>query len=174
MFDVTIKSTTRGDVSFRDLLRECQDLGTHEVVVGIVDAGRKPYEDSDATVGEVALWQELGTHDKQGNVLTPARSFIRTPTDKAEEAIRGMMAQALVDLADKKTTVKKALGNVGRYLVRRMQDAIKRRIAPALAPYTIMKRREKGITGTIPLYATTTLYRSINSTVRRIGDGTKA
>lgn len=173
MFDVKIKSTTRGDVDFRDLLKECQDLGTSEVVVGIVDAGRTPYEGSKATLGEVALWQEFGTHDRRGNVMTPARSFIRTPTDNATEAIRAMMEQALVDLADKKTTVKKALGNVGRYLVRRMQDAIKRRINPPLAPYTLMKRREQGITGTIPLYATTSLYRAINSTVRRIGDTPK-
>jgi len=171
---IRIKSQSRGDISFADLIKTHQDLARKNVTIGILEPDRK-YPDSDATLGEVALWQEFGTHRKDGSVMIPARSFLRTPFDATAERVFEMMRSSLPLIADDKKTVAKALAEVGTFVVNTIQRTIRMRIAPALAPYTLQKRREQGISGTIPLSATNFLYNSIHYAVRinQAGDSLK-
>jgi len=168
LLHVRIKTTTKGDVLFEDLKRQYRDLSRKHVSVGILEPHRR-YPNSNAMVGEVALWQEFGTQPKGGRPGIPARSFLRTPFDKGLGALFRLKTQLLGMIADDRITVTQALQKLGADAVNRIQTTIKRRIAPELRPFTLEKRKEQGITGTIPLYATHFLYDSIHFAVRTTG-----
>jgi len=164
---VKIKTSSKGDVTFSELKKQYRDLSRKHVTVGILEPGRA-YPNTEATVGEVALWQEFGTRPKNGRAI-PSRSFLRTPFDKSTDAIFRLKTKLLAQIAADKITVVQGLQFLGADLVRRMQTAIKKRIPPPLRPYTLERRKEKKISGTIPLYATGFLYNSIHFAVRDSG-----
>lgn len=162
---VTIKR--RGDMDFRKLENMVRDLADQYVAIGILEATRS-YPDSTATLGEVAMTQEFGTETAKGTVAIPSRSFLRTPVDKAIETLVALQETLLNRVFDEKMTVPKALGRMGAEVVRIMQTAIVKRIDPPLRPLTLQLRKERGITGTIPLLATRWLYQNIHFAVRKI------
>lgn len=168
---VTVKARTTtkgGDPSFADIIKHARLIGEQYVAVGILEPQRR-YPDSDATLGQVALWQEFGTHTAKGKPMIPPRSFLRTPVDVGRAGIEELKARLLQRIFDGKLSPATALASIGADVVRRMQNTIKKRIAPKLAPYTLEKRKEAGISGTIPLLATQFLYNSIHFAVRRYG-----
>lgn len=165
-----VKTTAKGDATFTQLLADVRRLGSRYVAVGILEPDRK-YPDSDATLGQVALWQEYGTHNAKGFPMIPARSFLRSPVDVGMDAIMALKAKLYARVVAKTMTVDKGLAAIGADVVRRMQTTIKRRIAPELAPFTLAMRKENGIQGTIPLLATGFLYNSIHFAVRSFGRG---
>lgn len=163
-----VRTTMKGDADFKRLLRDMGKLGSQYVAVGILEPDRT-YPDSDATLGQVALWQEYGTHDAKGFPVIPSRSFLRDPVDSAIGPIEALKAKLLRKVQDKAITAEKGLATIGADIVRRIQTAIKKRIDPPLRPYTLKMRKKKGITGTIPLIATSFLFDNIHFAVRRFG-----
>lgn len=133
------------------------------VTVGILQPNVK-YPDSDATVGQVAAWQEFGTHGKDGSPIVPARSFIRTPTDKALSKLAALKQRELDLIVQEKSTIRQGLARLGADLQRRMQNAIVQNIPPPLTPETLAKKRALGQPDT-PLIATGLLKASIGFAV---------
>ena len=160
-----VKTTTKGDVNYARLISDANKMRSMYAAIGILEPQRV-YPETGALLGEVALDQEFGTTSSGGKQLIPSRSFIRTPVDQGTQAIVDMMMMLQGKIQDGVMTVPRALATVGADIVRRMQTAIKKRIDPALAEMTLKLRQERGITGTIPLYATGFLYRSIHFAVR--------
>lgn len=159
-----VKQTQTGDPFFRDIL----DLFTHchgsYVEIGILQPNRRyPSEEAvkgdTPTLGQVAAWQEFGTHSKDGTPIVPSRSFIRAPMDHGRRGIERLKERLVQGVIDKKIPLKKAYEAIGQDAVRRMQNAILGRIPPALKPATIRRRTDDQ--GTIPLYRTKWLFKSI-------------
>lgn len=167
---VYVKTETRGNVHLDAILREFTDIAKKQARIGILEP-KRTYPDSPATLGEVALWNEFGVHDRDGKQRVPARSFIRSTVDKRQEAVYKMLEKAIAGIVDEKLTAVDALRAVGVFLVNAIRSTIKRRIDPALAPLTLKLRKEQGITGTIPLLATHFLYNSISFAVRDVVSG---
>lgn len=165
LLQIKVKTTTKGDVAYNEVRRQVGELARQYVSIGILEPGRA-YPNSDVTVGEVALWQEFGTKPKGSRPGIPARSFLRTPFDKGVNAIAALKTRLLGQIFEGKLTVSDGLARLGADAVRRIQTTIKKRIEPPLRPYTLAKRREQRITGTIPLLATRFLFDSIHFAVR--------
>lgn len=160
-----VKTSEKGDPLFKKLARDMRGVGGQYVSIGILDPERM-HPDSDATLGQIALWQEFGTHTATGKPIIPARSFLRTPVDTGMAGIERLKTRLLRQVMNGQLSVRKGLEAIGADIVRRMQNAITKRIDPALAPLTLHLRRERGIKGTVPLIATRFLYNAIHFAVR--------
>lgn len=96
------------------------------------------------TLGQVAAWQEFGTHTAAGIGVVPARSFFRTPIDEGMDAINKTRERVLNALIYEKISIADALGALGATVQRLSQNAITRGIAPPLAISTIRRKRAEG------------------------------
>jgi len=183
------KTTAKGDVGFLALKKELRKAQGSYVTVGILEPERRyplpvtrPKKGGGkasgsapigATLGQVAVWMEFGTHDRQGNPIVPARSFIRSPIDRGLAAIERVKTKALQQLALGEITLQVALGRLGAECQRRMQNAIvKSETGPPLKPKTLARKRKLGQPD-IPLIATGLLRSSIAFAVTLAGGGGK-
>jgi hypothetical protein len=166
----------KGDVYNKALIKTLKASIGQYVAIGILEPDRMyPGKVTSlgysppVSLGQVALWQEFGTHTRDGRVWVPARSFLRTPVDKGMPAINRMKARLLDKIVHGEMGFKQAFETIGADIVRRMTNTIKRRIDPPLANLTLKLRKEQGITGTIPLFATRMLINSIHFKVYGAG-----
>jgi hypothetical protein len=153
---VQIKDIDRG---YRDLMRRLDRAARlkPEVVVGVLgdDAG-KSYTDgtTEATVGDIAFWHELG-------LGTPRRSWLRDWYDeqlpKNKKAIRALAIKVLKGEMDER----KALEVFGIKAVSGIRKRIRSGIAPPLSEATVA-RRGPGV----PLIDTAQFIQSITHEVR--------
>lgn len=177
LIKTTAKTTAKGDVGFLALKAQMRKAQGSYVTVGILEPERRyPLQVTGpkagggkktrsapvgATLGQVAAWMEFGTHDKQGNPIVPARSFIRSPIDRGLAAIERVKTRALQSLVLGEITLQVALGRLGAECQRRMQNAIvKSETGVPLKPKTIARKRKLGQPD-IPLIATGLLRSSI-------------
>lgn len=96
------------------------------------------------TVGQVAAWQEFGTHTAAGIGVVPSRSFLRTPIDEGKDVIDKTRERVLTALIYEKISIADALGALGAAMQRLSQNAITRGIAPPLAVSTLRRKRAEG------------------------------
>ena len=98
-------------------------VGIHE------DKGAEAHGDV-LTVLQIAIFNEFGTHDANGKVLTPERSFIRAWFDEAEPSLR----QDLVKLCASVIAGKRTRADILELLGSRMVGEIQQRIADGIEP----------------------------------------
>lgn len=160
---VTIKTT--GDALFKEFAKTFKTIKGSWVEIGVLQASRQYPPDPHnpkgprVTLGQVAAWQEFGTHTQDGAPIAPARSFIRAPMDKGKKGIERLKKRQVDMLSRGLTTVEGVLKAIGFDATRRMQNAILRRIPPPLKPSTLAKRTPAQ--GTIPLYKTKFLWKAL-------------
>lgn len=139
------------DLGAEELMAEARAAKGAFVTIGVhQEEGGEAYPDSQATVAEVAFWNEFGT------ITAPERSFIRSTVDENQKVLEAMTAKLLSDVLAGKLTTKMALDKIGF----RIQELIKKKILelndPKNAPSTIAR---KGFNN--PLVDSRRLWRSI-------------
>jgi hypothetical protein len=148
---ITLKVEDKG---WKDAVSESKKL-RKELHVGVQeeDAGDK-YPDHDATVGQVAMWNEFGTQD------IPARSFLRDWADENAEKIAKQIGADYMRVLFADEDEEAALEKRGSEYSRQIVGRIKRRIPPPNSPKTLARKK-----GTTPLIDTGLLVKSIKGKV---------
>lgn len=153
-----VSVTTKGDVGFKNLADALKASKGMWVSVGILEPEIK-YPNG-ATLGQVALWHEFGTHNANGTFKMAKRSFIRSTTD---ENVRGLEREktSVIQLVQQgRMTMLKAFERLGAFLQVRIQAKIQDGIPPPLRPYTLQRKARLQQPET-PLIATKTLFEHI-------------
>lgn len=136
-----------------DLKTRAKAMAGSYVTVGVDEsAGR--YEDSNATVAEVAIFNEFGTD------TIPERSFMRSALNENHATLARWYAEVMRKILTEGWTVEKALTALGYRTQVLIQNKIKSNVPPPNAPSTEAKKRRKGIPPRT-LIETTLLLRSI-------------
>lgn len=119
------------DARFRELLRQTKNDG-RSIDVGVLGAraGETP-EGADATIGDIALFHEVGT------ITIPQRSFIRAWVEANQPAIRDRLRAEMVRVFQGKSTRDQAMARFGAWAVGEVQKNIASNIPPPLAESTI-------------------------------------
>lgn len=100
----------------------------------------KPREDDQLTVGEVAVYNEFGTTDDEGNTHVPERSFLRSTMDEKRSVIQDFIDKTLEKVPDEYTT-EQALERIGLFAVKLIAQKINSNIPPPNAPSTIRRKQ---------------------------------
>ncbi len=115
-----------------------------KLLLGILDAvARKKHPNADATMGQVAIWNEYGTP------TTPARSWLRDYVDENEDLFAKQLGADTLRVIFAKEDERTVLGKRGSEYRHKLIGRIKRRIDPANAPRTLQNKR-----GNVPLIDT--------------------
>ncbi len=107
-----------------------------QVIVGVMEGlAEQPHDDdSDTTIGEVAMFNEFGTK------FADARPFLRTAVVwNSEAAVKKIMAKVARNVV-LGTPKHIAIREAGRWAVRRVVDTIKSRVFVPNRPSTIDKK----------------------------------
>lgn len=109
---------------------------TPAVEVGVLEGdGEQQYADSEATVLDVATWNEFGTED------IPARSFLRGWADENESAnVERMRRIGQAVMQGKLPSVEAGLARFGVFAVGSIQKRIADGISPENAPSTVARK----------------------------------
>lgn len=112
------------------------------IVVGILsDEGEQPHGDDDTlTVLQVAIFNEFGTHDRNGKVRVPERSFLRAWFDEQEPQLRKDLLVLCKSVIAGKRTAKDILDIMGLRMVGQIQQRMADGIPPPNADSTIAKK----------------------------------
>jgi hypothetical protein len=108
------------------------------VKVGVTGAkASQKHEGEEATVAEIAVFNEFGTTSADGKKLIPARPFLRQTIDKLGAAWdqEGDLERKAV--ISGKQTVGKALARMGERIKKDIQETIRSDVPPPNAPSTI-------------------------------------
>jgi hypothetical protein len=142
------------DTGLKDLLKRFAP-GVVGVTVGVHESEGSA-EHGEATVLDVALFNEFGTED------IPERSFIRAWSDENEEANRGRL-KAVAEAVFKKNvpSIEVGLARFGVFCVGDVQKRIASGLSPALAPATVQRKGSS-----VPLIDTGQLRSSISHKVK--------
>lgn len=116
-----------------ELKREVNDFPA--LLVGVLEPeASRHYKDSTVTIGEVALWNEMGT------ATIRARSFMRLYTEEAQAKIVNQMTSAVHRVVFANEDAGSALRKIGKEHVSHIVARIKRHIPPPNAPITIERK----------------------------------
>lgn len=145
----SIKVTDKG---YKKLLRTVFEFGAPNIAVGVqeADGAKKHNGKGNATVVEVATWQEFGTK------YIPARSFLRAYVDENSARLRQMMFVLMQSVIKGSRTKEQAVNILGQKMVGEIQARISARIPPPLAASTIKRKKSD-----VPLIDTGQLRASI-------------
>lgn len=146
-----VNKTIDKDLGHGKVVGESKRLKGSFVEIGVHEAqGGETYEDSQATIAEVAFWNEFGT------INSPERSFLRSTIDENRPELEGLTAKLLGEVMAGKIDTKKALDKLGF----KIQQLVKKKILdftdPANSAATIER---KGFNN--PLVDSRRLWRSI-------------
>jgi hypothetical protein len=142
----------------------------HQVSGSYTEAGyqgAKKEKDSDITVAEVAIYNEFGTHGKDGSTHTPARPFVRSYYDENVHQITKTASRLLNSVISGKNNTRRALGLLGEFVKSGIQKQIDKVMLPALSDATIKRRR---MHTTKPLIDTGTMRASVTHTEKIKGE----
>lgn len=159
-FKVDFKDSKK---AFDKIQAKMQEIKTKFVVIGVTEKkGTQPHTGRDASIAEVAFWNEYGTSK------IPERPFLRSSVDVNREAIQKTTADIYLQVQADKLSVDAGLTKLGFM----MKEFIQRRIntamewATPLSPYTVA--RKKGLRGpNQPLIDSGLLLRSIDFEVKK-------
>ena len=143
--------TTDKDLGYKRIIKDSEKIKGSFLTIGVHDGeGSEIYEDSSATVAEVAFWNEYGT------VTAPERSFLRSTIDENRTELERLTAKLLGEVISGKLDTNKALSKLGF----KIETMVKKKILdlndPVNAPSTVA---EKGFNN--PLVDSRRLWRSI-------------
>jgi len=132
------------DFGIGKLKEELAKMRSTRITVGFQgESGARAHPDADgATVADVARWQEYGTESDAGVEIVPARPFMETAFQRAEQ-FKAHLRKAISDVIDQRADVPTALRTLGDAAVAAVHAAIddSRSWAKPLAASTI---RAKG------------------------------
>ncbi len=112
-----------------------------KLLLGILpEEARKKHGFDDATIGQVAIWNEYGTP------TTPARSWLGDFVDENEDLFAKQLGADTLRVIFAKEDERTVLSKRGSEYRHKMIGRIKRRIDPANAPSTLARKR-----GNVPL-----------------------
>lgn len=132
-----VSTSDSGSAEFKKLIETLGRYKNSYVTIGIhEDAGEYPGE---ASVAEVALWNEFGTR------FTPERSFLRSALDDNNAKINSWREEAIENILDKGWTVEKALEMMGLRIQLLIQNKIKSDVPPPNAPSTVAMKKKDGV-----------------------------
>ena len=135
---VTIKDTDKG---YKALVARLYGFARPRIDVGILEAeGGKPEVDSAMTVLEVAIINEFGGIDANGNEHPPARSFIRAWFDEREASLRQDLTVLMQSVVKGARTKEEILELLGQRCVGQIQSRIADGVPPPNRPSTIRKK----------------------------------
>lgn len=118
-----IKTTEKNNEKFKKFMDMIKRHKHAYVTIGIhEDAGR--YSAGNASVVEVALWQEFGTR------TIPERSFIRSAIDDNVGKINSWREEMINNIVDKGWSVEQALDAIGVRIQILIQNKIKSNVPP--------------------------------------------
>lgn len=142
---------------------ELKKLSKLQVRVGLTAGGagfgsKHQSVSADATMAEIAAWNELGT------AHTPPRPFLRQSVDKNESQIKAMVAAQITAIAKGEATAEKALQAIGAMQVGLVQAEMKSGGFAPNAPSTIKKKGSA-----VPLIDTGRLRQSIHYAISEKG-----
>lgn len=110
-------------------------IGIHE------DTGAEAHGDDVVTILQVAIWNEFGTEDAEGNPRIPARSFIREWYDAAEPQLRRDLAVLMRSVIAGQRSASDILELLGQRAVGQIQQRMADGIPP---PNALATARAKG------------------------------
>jgi len=157
----SVKDTDKG---WSEIVRQMKNLKGSSVVVGILESAgehkSKEKSSSGVTNAAVGTWMEFGVPSKN----IPSRPFLSLSYDTSIPKIKIFKQKLLQQIVDRKITVDKALGLLGLFFQRIVQENIgKSSLWAPNKPQTIKRKRDS----TKPLIDTGQLRASINFEVRR-------
>ena len=113
------------------------------------------------TVADVYGWHELGTKNKAGETVIPARPSLTWVMDNKEAEIIEMSAKTLMLVMEGKMLGKTALGFVGEKVVSLVKARIKSNIPPGLSEARKRAKMRGGKSGNVALIHTGQLINSL-------------
>jgi hypothetical protein len=111
-------------IQFKDfgigrLKADIQRLKTRKITLGLQGAsGAAKHPAADATVAQVAAWNEYGTD------TSPARPFLAETFERHEDELVAKLRRGISDLVDGRASVEQAIANVGEAGVDAVRDTI--------------------------------------------------
>lgn len=140
MGGITIRDTDRG---YAALVKRVYGIAHPRVEVGILagaGADEPAVGSDDLTLLEVAVCNEFGTTDLDGNILVPERSFIRGWFDENEAKLRALLLELMKTVVSGKRTKEQALEMLALVAIGQIQERISAGIEPENAPSTIARK----------------------------------
>lgn len=126
-FDLAVK----GDDDYRALMKRIEGLKQVYVVVGFQDTAQYP---DGTSVVFVAICNEYGTED------IPARPFFAPAIDENESQIQAWREDLIGQYLDGKLSLRAMLEELGKRVVKLVQDKIRSNVPPPNAPSTVAKK----------------------------------
>lgn len=166
MLKMKVKTTDKAKV-FRRIEKRFGEMNDLHIVVG-VPKGAKARDDDEATMAQVAFYNEFGVK-KPGKGSIPERSFLRATVDENSRKYTKMYEKLMGAVLEGKIDVKRAMGLLGEMAKADVQKKIRSGVPPVNASSTI---RQKGSTKTLiggnkaTGYVGGQLYQSITYEVR--------
>ena len=118
------------DKEWQRLKGEMKEATKTRLLVGAVDGADKKHPNANATVGEVAIWNEFGT------MTIPARSFARDWAALHTKRFAKDLASAHAVIILGRGDSERILGNLGK----RYASSMKKRIEQGIRPLTPRQR----------------------------------
>ncbi|MCL1987422.1 MAG: hypothetical protein FWG64_05560 [Firmicutes bacterium] len=122
---------------FDRLLKELNELATLQVRIGY-QQGEK--SSKNATLLDIAVWNELGTKTKDGKQHIPPRPFLRQSVDNNQQQISDFVKKELANLGNGKTA-QQILQRIGTYQKGLIQQEIQKGNFTPNAESTIRKKK---------------------------------
>ena len=142
------------DREWQRIKRDMKKATKTRLLVGVLDGADSKHPKANATVGEVAIWNEFGT------LTSPARSFARDWAALHRDEFSKQLASANAVIILGQGDSERVLGNLGKRYASSMKKRIKDGIPPPNAPETLAQKN-----GEIPLIDTGTLIDAIGHKV---------
>lgn len=140
----------------RRFFQEIEELKKLELHVGFQHG--ETYDDDDADIADVAMWNELGTAN------SPARPFIRQSVDNNASRINSMCRAQLQGIARGEKSAQDALQALGNMQKALVQDTIRNGDFVPNAESTIKKKKSSK-----PLIESGRMRDSVNFTIQAKG-----
>lgn len=139
---VKAKTTTRGTDKMVRIKKSIAEAKGSYVSVGW--EGTEAYPDGGPLVGQVALWNELGTYDANHKPRSPARPFMRPAIDENKAVIDKVREEAIQQACFGEWTCARALASIGQTVVDLIKEKIRSNVPPELAASTAAKKVAQG------------------------------
>ncbi|MCL1999035.1 MAG: hypothetical protein FWG65_09750 [Turicibacter sp.] len=145
---------------FDKLKKELTELSRLQVRIGYqqgdLPARQAGKSGKNATLLDIAVWNELGTQTKDGKQHIPPRPFLRQSVDNNQQQISDFIKKELAGLGNGKTA-QQILQRLGTYQKGLIQQEIQKGDFTPNAPSTIKKKKSAA-----PLIDTGRLMQGVN------------
>lgn len=142
-----------------ELLKIIKEIQGSEIQLGILGsgAGGGKHKKSDATILDIANWNEFGTRKM------PERSFIRASYDDKRSDYERQGEKLLEQVIAMTVTPSVLYETLGQYMVGQTQDYLTKLSSPPNHPFTIMMKKSSN-----PLIDTGQMRDSIEYKVKKV------